>query len=92
MKRLPGKRLLKLFKDSFTSYRRLCTVLNVRYRVDRPGDVSKECLEDVIETLIHQVIGMDKDIHALVLRLAALKRIPPDEMERYLEMDKTIGG
>jgi hypothetical protein len=71
MRRLSGQRLLKLYKDSL-SFRQLCLVLNVRHRVDRPGVTSYECLEDIIEALIHQVVGMDRDIHTLVLRLAAL--------------------
>lgn len=85
-KRFPGKTLLKIFKDSFT-YRRLCTVLDVRYRVDRPGDPTKECLEDIIETLLHQIIEMDGDIHTLVRRLQQLN-IHPSERLLYLSMDR----
>ena len=60
--------------------------------MDRPGVASADCLEDIIEALIHQVVGMDEDIHALVIRLGSLQRIPKREMERYLKMDTLLEG
>lgn len=92
--RLAGQKLLLMYKSN-VSLSRMCHTLGVRYREDgyRTGDPTKECLEEIIEALIHQIISMDGDIKLLLERLwLEMRRVrfpitTKDEWEVFKRMD-----